>query len=501
MPGTIKVSVLEAVDLPEVLTDGPIGKDVTAKVTLGPRMFKTQPGVADGGRIASWNSDFAFPVMNLRDKLVISICDSEDHSVTQTAIEIPSIIQKGSRDEFVALNKGGRIHLRMSFVLTDDERKKIETMRVAALKRKEEAERLKKTVIVQPVTPEKELKKSLIPTVAITEVDVSTTGDKNDLKEPAHGPLDDRKDSTIAGDKKDATTTLKKSTPKPPAPKPMFNYAKAIGMPPGAKKTVKKPSAAVSDSSSIEPKADTSDVSSGEVVFSEASKLDASVEAPRSGDGDVPLVTKATPLGSLIPAGKSDNVSNEVKANKGEVNSEVQTGRVSSENADELRDTKLGGAAPLETRPADSVAQSNLPPTEVESGVAENLTSEAEEANKDGTDSEAQAVRESAEEVGTKLESSAVESLMIAPAGNASRGQVLQLSIRSFPSGPISLKARVKRTLSRVSSRRSSSRVARSDSLTRTPPPVPVVWVQEAVRRALSNVKECYGLNPSTVNH
>lgn len=24
------------------------------------------------------------PVMNLRDKLVISICDSEDHSVTQT---------------------------------------------------------------------------------------------------------------------------------------------------------------------------------------------------------------------------------------------------------------------------------------------------------------------------------------------------------------------------------------------------------------------------------
>jgi hypothetical protein len=373
-----------------------------------------------------------------------------------------------------------------------------------ALKRKEEAERLKKIVIVQPVTPEKELKKSPIPTVAITEVDVSTTGDKKDLKEPAHGSLDDRKDSTITGDKKDATTTLKKSTSKPPAPKPMFNYAKAIGMPPSAKKTVKKPSAAVSDSSSIEPKADTGDVSSGEVALSE----NTSVEVPRSGDGDAPLVTKATPQGSLMPAGKSDNVSNEVKANNGDVNSEGQTGRVSSENADELGDTKLDGAAPLETKPADSVNQSNLPPTEVESGVAENLTSEAEEANKDGTDSEAQAVRESAEEVGSSgnstLESSAVESLMIAPAGNAPRGQVLQLSIRSFPSGPISLKsmkARVKRTLSRVSSRRSSSRVARSDSLTRTPPPVPVVWVQEAVRRALSNVKECYGLNPSTVNH
>lgn len=44
------------------------------------------------------------------------------------AIEIPSIIEKGSRDEIVKLEGGGRIHLRMSFVLTDEERKKIETM-------------------------------------------------------------------------------------------------------------------------------------------------------------------------------------------------------------------------------------------------------------------------------------------------------------------------------------------------------------------------------------
>lgn len=53
---------------------------------------------------------------------LISACGSS------AAIEIPSIIQKGSRDEFVSLSKGGRIHLRMSFVLTDEERKKIERM-------------------------------------------------------------------------------------------------------------------------------------------------------------------------------------------------------------------------------------------------------------------------------------------------------------------------------------------------------------------------------------
>lgn len=44
------------------------------------------------------------------------------------AIEIPSIIEEGSRDELVNLEGGGRIHLRMTFILTDVERKKIELM-------------------------------------------------------------------------------------------------------------------------------------------------------------------------------------------------------------------------------------------------------------------------------------------------------------------------------------------------------------------------------------
>lgn len=44
------------------------------------------------------------------------------------AIEIPSIIQKGCRDEFVSLNQGGRIHLKMRFILAGEERKKIEVM-------------------------------------------------------------------------------------------------------------------------------------------------------------------------------------------------------------------------------------------------------------------------------------------------------------------------------------------------------------------------------------
>lgn len=57
MPGTIRVSVLEAVDLPNVLTDGTVN-DVIAKVRLGRRQFETESRVAVEGRIDSWNSAF-----------------------------------------------------------------------------------------------------------------------------------------------------------------------------------------------------------------------------------------------------------------------------------------------------------------------------------------------------------------------------------------------------------------------------------------------------------
>ena len=389
------------------------------------------------------------------------------------------------------------------------------------MKRKEESERLKKMVIVQPVTPEKELKKSPVSTVAITEVDISTTGDKKDSKESAHVSLGDRKDltllvdkkdsavsgdktdSTIIGDKKDATTLGDKKTPTPkrPAPKPMFNYAKAIGMPPSAKKIAKKPSAAVSDSSVTEVMADNCDVSSGEqtvrenakdveeAISSETTKLDASVEAPIRGDAAASLVTKAvesSPQGGRTPAGESGNVN-----------------YIAEE--------------PLETKPADSVARSSPPPTEAEPGAPENLSNEVGDADKDGMASKPQAGRENVEYLeevvssrNSKLDSSTVDASpssghestsLMASTDSASR-EHLQLTRSSSVSITLKfVKARVKRTLSRVASRRSSSRVSRSDSLSRTPPPVPVVWVQECVKRALSNVKGCYGLNSSTVIH
>ncbi|KAG0594342.1 hypothetical protein M758_UG068700 [Ceratodon purpureus] len=128
------------------------------------------------------------------------------------AIDIPSIIEKGSRDEFVELEGGGRIHLRMCFVLTDEERKKIETMRLSTMKRREE-ERLQRTVVFQTVQPtfEKKLSKSPVSSVTITEVDASTTDGRKAPKVTENGPLGFG------------------STTKPLVPMPMFDYARAVG--------------------------------------------------------------------------------------------------------------------------------------------------------------------------------------------------------------------------------------------------------------------------------
>jgi len=53
-----------------------------------------------------------------------------DKSCTFVAadIEIPSIVERGYRDEFMDFKGGGRIHLILSFALTDEERRKIQIM-------------------------------------------------------------------------------------------------------------------------------------------------------------------------------------------------------------------------------------------------------------------------------------------------------------------------------------------------------------------------------------
>eukprot|EP00249_Psilotum_nudum_P018741 c26940_g1_i2 orf=529-3282(-) len=136
MPGSIGVSVLEAVDLPAEATA--VGKYVSVKVSVGKREFQTKPSRTYDGKTPPWNSDFTFPVLNLRDPLVISLLDSKGNQVAVNEIEALLIVERGFHDEFLTLKGGGSIHLRLSFVLTKDERRQIEMMRAAALRRREQ---------------------------------------------------------------------------------------------------------------------------------------------------------------------------------------------------------------------------------------------------------------------------------------------------------------------------------------------------------------------------
>ncbi|KAL2612692.1 hypothetical protein R1flu_024384 [Riccia fluitans] len=144
MPGTIHVTVLEAVDLPAELKESP--ELVAVKVSLGSREFTTRYRRFETKSTGSWDSDFAFPVLNLKDKLGLALCDPEGKILTQCEVEVPSILQQGYREEYVELSAGGRLHLKLSFVLTDEERRIVNEMRIAAQRTKEKEQKDKMMV-------------------------------------------------------------------------------------------------------------------------------------------------------------------------------------------------------------------------------------------------------------------------------------------------------------------------------------------------------------------
>ncbi|XP_024528376.1 uncharacterized protein LOC112345562 isoform X1 [Selaginella moellendorffii] len=133
MPGNIRVAVLEAIDLPSTVTDG---KSVAVKVSVGRREFQTSSVEPQDGRTQPWNLEYLFPVLNLRDNLLVSLLDSKGDVVARAELETPGIVQKGFQDSFIALKAGGRIHVKVSFVLSEEERRKIEAMRLAATKKR-----------------------------------------------------------------------------------------------------------------------------------------------------------------------------------------------------------------------------------------------------------------------------------------------------------------------------------------------------------------------------
>ncbi|XP_023537202.1 uncharacterized protein LOC111798350 isoform X2 [Cucurbita pepo subsp. pepo] len=121
MPGTIRVSVLEFMDLPELL---PL--PILIKISMGKRQYET-----------SEKGDFSFPLTTLRDDVILVIHDAGGNEVSRAGVQAKSIVEKGYWDDLFPLEGGGRVHLKFQFALSEDDRSRIRTMRETAMRRKQ----------------------------------------------------------------------------------------------------------------------------------------------------------------------------------------------------------------------------------------------------------------------------------------------------------------------------------------------------------------------------
>ncbi|KAK3210509.1 hypothetical protein Dsin_015215 [Dipteronia sinensis] len=119
MPGTILVSVLEFKGIQST------PPQISIKVSMGKREYQT------------WDKeDFSFPLSTLRDILVITLHDAEGNEISHTGIETRLVVEKGLWDDIFYLEGGGHVHLKLQFVLSEEERNRIRVMRESALRTK-----------------------------------------------------------------------------------------------------------------------------------------------------------------------------------------------------------------------------------------------------------------------------------------------------------------------------------------------------------------------------
>ncbi|XP_026420827.1 uncharacterized protein LOC113316884 isoform X2 [Papaver somniferum] len=122
MPGTIQVSVFDLLDFPSSSSS-----TISIKVSMGKREFRT------------WDKgDFSFPLTTLRDNIIVTIHDAEGKELSRTGVATMSVVEKGILDDFFVLEGGGRLHMKLQFILNSVERKRIQELREIALKKKQE---------------------------------------------------------------------------------------------------------------------------------------------------------------------------------------------------------------------------------------------------------------------------------------------------------------------------------------------------------------------------
>jgi len=118
MPGSIRIADIQP----------PVTAPLLLQVNLGKKEYCGNIG-QDG---------FSFPVTSLRDSMVMSLYDADKELLSKTEVKTRSIVELGSAVVVFNLDSGAEIILQLEFLLSDEDRKRIQEMRNSAVKRKQQ---------------------------------------------------------------------------------------------------------------------------------------------------------------------------------------------------------------------------------------------------------------------------------------------------------------------------------------------------------------------------
>ncbi|KAG8657032.1 hypothetical protein MANES_03G033100v8 [Manihot esculenta] len=77
----------------------------------------------------TWDKgDFSFPLTTLRENLIVTLQDAQGKEISHTVVETRLVIEKGTWDDIFPFEGGGHVHMKLQFVLSEEERHRIRIM-------------------------------------------------------------------------------------------------------------------------------------------------------------------------------------------------------------------------------------------------------------------------------------------------------------------------------------------------------------------------------------
>ncbi|EYU28413.1 hypothetical protein MIMGU_mgv11b019606mg, partial [Erythranthe guttata] len=133
----------------------------------------------------TWDKgDFSFPITKLREDLVVALLDAGGNEIARADIRTMQVMEKGSWDEVFPIDGGGNVHMKLQFILSDEERNRIRIVRESAVKKKLEMKninlRLSETVNSSGDSVDTSRKNEQ--TVSDTSQDAPSSPDKNEIE-------------------------------------------------------------------------------------------------------------------------------------------------------------------------------------------------------------------------------------------------------------------------------------------------------------------------------